>query len=202
MVDDSLADSAKDQKFKAVAAASLELLALHGPKGINVSRIAAKAKVSRAWIYKYIGSSQDALLEFATECIGQFYAPLETGFSGRTLEAWAKDEMMRLDQNLKALEAYPWILALYFRYKGTPTPVGRAIDKVEVRFLEKKIQQLQSALGTSPQKAQLFAEWMLAFKWALAHRWQAGGLGKKYKKKDWDEELHSLFLVIGRWERG
>jgi AcrR family transcriptional regulator len=195
-------DGSKDKKYQAVAAASLELLALHGARGVSVSRIAKLAKVSRAWIYKYIGSGRDELLEYATECMGQFYAPLTKGFDGRSLEAWVNDEMLRLDQNLTALEAYPWIVPLYFRFKGTPTPVGRAIDKIEAQFLIKKVEQLKGALGTPAKNAELFAEWMLAFKWALAHRWSAGGLSKKYRRKDWDEELRSLFLVIGRWERG
>ena len=121
-------------KQNIVAEKILILLAQQGTQAVTHAKLARAAKVSRPWLYKYIGSSKNDLLEFAVAFFGRIYAELDCSISVRTPKQWVEEQMRGFNQQMDDSTKYPWILAIYFRFSGQRDIVGRAIAVIEKKY--------------------------------------------------------------------
>lgn len=71
----------KEERFRRVCEAVLATLLRGGPDALAVSTLARKAGVSRAWIYKYVGADQDALLEAAAHVVGDAFIDRDRSYT-------------------------------------------------------------------------------------------------------------------------
>ena len=170
--------NSKEEKTVRVAAATLNIILQNGLRAVTPSRVARSAEVSRPWIYKYIGGDAEDLVKCGVEYFGKVYSRIDENFADITPDAWIADEVKAFKLSLATHDQYPWIVPIYFRFKGSPTPIGKAIEKIESAYLVKKQKQLKKALNLTDKQARSWAEFTTSFKLSLTHRCQFGDLRK------------------------
>lgn len=170
------AKSGKEEKMFMVAQATLKILNQHGLSGVSFARVARAAGVSRAWLYKYIGGSDQELVDFTIDTFGTMWGRLDRPDLHGDEMQWQQGIMERfshfLDSNLK----YPWILPIYFRYRGTKTILGDRIVLIEQKYLKRQVGELQKSFQLSPAQARLTADVLLGIRLGLAYQWMSGDL--------------------------
>lgn len=159
----------KTEKFKFLAETILKLLASHGESAIKVSRLARATKVSRAWIYKYVGAGHQDLMNLAvhrlTEILRASVAEVPT-----TPEEWVHSRVTYTRKFMNMMIEHPYVVSLFYRYRGSPTYYGKLIDEVELEFIRASSPRTQAALGVSENKAIFFAKTFTTIRFALAHQ--------------------------------
>ncbi len=102
--------------------------------------------------------------------------------------------MTRMFQNTKD---YPWFIPVYFKYRGSPTPLGAAIGEVEQDYIARQAQLFERVFRFPHARAIVAAEVLTSFRMGLAFSWQHGELGKKADQTDvlvaLDHWIHELF---------
>ncbi len=130
--------SSKEEKYHRVYEECLKLIHENGLRSVNHSSVARKARVSRPWIYKYMGDSRDDLISSAVKYFGTEF----TKFSLRKIEITGPKAMLRAMwegtwNNLEFASQYPFIIALYVRFAGTDNILGQTIDEIETLYLRR-----------------------------------------------------------------
>lgn len=166
----------KSRKGAAVAECVARLLSKHGFAGITHARVARASGVSRAWLYKYVGTSRDDLIRFATVHFGDVLAEFHERPRTTSAEVWIEDTLDGVRALLKHADEHPWVLPLYYQYQGSETALGEAIAEVERAYLETTLVEVRRALGLSASSARWVAEVLLTLRMAFAHRHQRTGL--------------------------
>jgi len=187
----------KSQKVRRVAAATLNIIWQSGIRSLNPTRVARSAKVSRPWIYKYIGGSKEALMASSIDFFGRMYANIDRIQSDEDSDSWMKREMEDLKKNFRLAEECPFLLPVYYHFKGSKTTLGAGIDKVESEYLKRKAQQIKRIVGTSEASSKLIAELMMTYKLATVHRWQTGELKKIMSEEELSQRLMKLLEFVG-----
>lgn len=155
MADRDLEKQAKFERFEEVA---LRVIAERGLHGLNVSYIATKAGLSRAWIYKYVGRERNKLIKAAAMGFGRRFARLDqVKIDGQTkedqLRAWREGAQLSLDFGRK----FPWGTELYFAHIGKSNPLGQAIQEVTAQHLQLDEAKFQKVFGKSKEEARRLA---------------------------------------------
>jgi AcrR family transcriptional regulator len=166
----------KSDKVVRLAEAVLKLVAQSGTDGLTVTRLSRAAGVSRSWIYKY-GGTQEELLAFTTDHFGKIFTSLERSSGQVSTEA----EGRRLTTEnfgtlLEHTARQPLVVLLYFRFRGTPTPIGKRIDRIEELQATQEVAQLQVLYKISQAQARRAAELIGSTRMGLAHAWAYGDL--------------------------
>ncbi|MGE0616121.1 MAG: TetR/AcrR family transcriptional regulator [Bacteriovoracia bacterium] len=182
----------KSEKMIHVAQCTLSIIQVHGTEGVNHSRLARSAGVSRAWLYKYFGSSREALIEFAIDYFGKLFAEMEHERGLRGAREWVAETKQGLDRMLRDTARYPWLIPIYFRYKGTSSPMGRCIARLEKLYFEKHSRELMSVFKSDREKAYLLSQVLTSFRMGLAQAWQTGGFGTK-------NDPEQILEYVGQW---
>lgn len=181
----------KEDKQFAVSAAILEVIEKDGLTGVTHSKVSRKSKVSRAWIYEYIGKEKTALIEFAAEVFASHFARTKLTDLPKTkeeLESRLKDGM---DFLFNSVELSPVIIKLYFRFRGTDNPIGQVIQKYEKQWLGSASKTLVQLLGMPQEQALMLVELMLTLRLGFAHR-----LATSSKPKESRERAQKIFSYI------
>lgn len=160
----------KESKQLSVSIAILEIIEKEGLLGVTHSKVARKSKVSRAWIYEYIGREKSALIEFAAEVFA--------GHIARVKIVELPKSKLELEDRLKtgvhflfdAMEVNPLIIKLYFRFRGAANPVGKVIEKYEKQWLEGASKTLVDILNFSTEQAKILAEVILTLRLGFGHK--------------------------------
>lgn len=150
-------ETPKQEKFRLVEESVLESVTKLG-RSIKISRVAEKAKVSRAWIYKYFGDAPDEIILESIRQAGRRFAELD-----RTAEFQSVDQLLAHYRQIILLiledaEKYPWIPELYFRFFGSPCGIGNALGSIEAEFsenLKRHCQQLGLAIESSQELSKI-----------------------------------------------
>mgnify|MGYP003393704409 CR=1 FL=1 len=140
---------------------------------LNVNQLAAQLGVSRPWVYKYFGSSTEAMFLTAIDAIAPMLTELGKPTDDiKTKRDWAKSFLKGLDQTLQEVEAYPDLFRFYFACHVQPTIYLDRIRHHEGLFLEHKtIPPLKSIFGLSYLEARNFAEMLMATRMGLVLKW-------------------------------
>lgn len=186
----------KIEKVKRVAAATLNIIWQNGIRYLSPTRVARSAKVSRPWIYKYIGGSKEALMASAVDYFGRLFSRIDQSTEAKGVEGWMNDEMRDLQKNFALSKECPWILPLYYHFKGSQNVIGRGIEKIEAEYLDRKAVQLRKVIGVSPATSRLVAELMATYKLATVHRWQTGELQKLMSQEELTQRLRLLLEFV------
>jgi DNA-binding transcriptional regulator YbjK len=160
----------KEDKQLAVSVAVLEVIERDGLLGVTHSKVSRKSKVSRAWIYEYIGKEKGALIEFAAEVFASHFARAKMTDLPKTkaeLECRLKEG---IDFLFDSVELSPVIIKLYFRFRGTSSPLGQVINKYEKHWLKDASKTLIEVLGMSDEQASILAELILTLRLGFGHR--------------------------------
>lgn len=186
----------KAEKVKRVSAATLSIIWQSGIRSLNPTQVSRSAKVSRPWIYKYVGGSKEDLMSSAVNFFGRLYSNIDRPNGELDSTAWMNQEMEDLKRNFRLAEECPWLLPLYYHFKGSQNTLGRGIDKIEAEYLKKKAQQLKKVAGTSEVSSVLIAELMMTYKLATVHRWQTGELKKTINEEELAQRLIKLLEFV------
>jgi AcrR family transcriptional regulator len=182
--------TSKEEKFHAVSVALASLLNTVGPNKITLSQVAKKAKVSRAWIYKYIGAENEDLIRFAIEHIGREVTQKDLNEVVNSKEELVQSITRGIGRMFQNTAEYPWLIPVYYKYRGTDTAPGKLIDAVEQAYVNRQAQQIKKHFNSySAEQAMIASEILTATRMGLAFTWQRGELNKKASK---DQVLASL----------
>ena len=162
-------DNLKVEKMKQVAQKTLFLCERNGLDAVTISRVSQLSKVSRPWIYKYIGGTKDKLLAFAFDHFGNEFAMLDSRPSPKNSPEWLTTINAGFDHLLEIGKKNPWALPLYFRYKGHEGIIGSKVRDIEAKFIDKSATEMQKSLGLSKSAAQKQARLLNSIRLALAH---------------------------------
>lgn len=177
--------TSKEEKFHSVSVALASILNKLGPNKITVTQVAKKASVSRAWIYKYVGSDTEDLIRFAIEHLGKDVTERDLTEVIRNRKDLVKSVSSGIERMFQKTNEYPWLIPVYYKYRGTDTAPGRFIDSVEQAYVNRQAKRLmQHFKGYDADKAMIAAEILTATRMGLAFAWQRGELRKKASKND------------------
>lgn len=184
----------KQQKLDRVAKSVLSIVVRFGFENLSPSRLARAAGVSRPWVYKYIGGSKEALSEFAIEYFGKLLVRLDARSNKpASVEFFRDDEIARLQNALGFSEAHSEVIQVYYRFKGTPTSLGKAIEKVETEYRQAKIFQIKETFKVSELEAEIYTEILVSLKMGLCHKWVSGDLKGKVSREDYLKVVGNTF---------
>ncbi|MEQ1565101.1 MAG: hypothetical protein ABMA64_05645 [Myxococcota bacterium] len=117
-------ESEKESRFHRVAWSVAVSLLRGGPESLRVAEVARRARVSRPWIYKYLGKDRTSLLTFTVGLYARaFAAPVEGELA--SLDRLAAGTRKGLDDVLTA----PWCVLVYMRYRHAKGALGDAIRR-------------------------------------------------------------------------
>lgn len=163
----------KDEKILSVGLLLLSELTSYDEVKLNISTIAKKAGVSRAWVYKYFGNSQDEIVLSAIDSVAPQLTELGKQLDkvqGKT--EWARQYLKGLNQTLLEVEQYPALFRFYFICHLHGGPYLERIRLHEGLFVEHRvIPQLKAAFELSYPEARQFAEMLMAMRMGLVLKW-------------------------------
>lgn len=162
--------SSKEIKQLAVSVAILEIIESDGLLGVTHSKVARKSKVSRAWIYEYIGKEKNSLIEFGADVFAAHLSRVALTAIPKTKEELKKQIEDGEKFLFDSVEQNPVIIKLYFRFRGTTNPVGKMIQKYETQWLKSAAKSVVEVLDLSPDSATLLVESILTLRLGFAHR--------------------------------
>lgn len=138
----SVRKTTKEDKQLSVSIAILEVIERDGILGVTHSKVSRKAKVSRAWIYEYIGKEKSALIEYAAEVFASHFTRakmIDLPTSKAELESRLKEGTNFL---FTSIALNPVVIKLYFRFRGSDNSIGKVIQKYEKQWLKAPLKLL------------------------------------------------------------
>ncbi len=169
----------KQAKFQAVAEAVFTILIRGGIENMTHTRVAEVSKVSRAWVYKYIGKTSEELIAFSLDAIGKEFAKVGVLLSQQSADDVRSSLFNGTFRMLRDSQKNPALMALYSRYAGTLNPVGRKIAELEEEYMTAVRQQLVQYFGLPADEAVIVAEVLHGMRMGLAVRYSFHGLKDK-----------------------
>ncbi len=191
----SASRNTKEDKQVAVSAAILEVVERDGLLGVTHSKVAHRSKVSRAWIYEYVGKEKSALIEFAADVFAGHIARVKLTTFPKTKAELGKQLREGVDFLFDSVELNPVVIKLYFRFRGTPNPIGKVILKYEKQWLTGASKTAAEILHLPADQAVLIAELVLTLRLGFAHRIATSvdpADARKQAQKTFDL-IHSIF---------
>jgi len=182
----------KTDKMERVASATLQLILEQGLSELTFSKLSRKAGVSRPWLYEYIGATKESLVEYAVDHFGKQYARLDNRPRASSAKEWLPQVLLRTDELLDDSLAYPWVIPLYYRYRGTVNPLGKRIKLLEERYLKSMTEEIKQALQVRNETARVLAETLMAVRLGLAYHWVFSDFRKHSRKEDLLAIVHSV----------
>lgn len=185
----------KQQKLDRVAKSILSIVARFGFESLTPSRLARATGVSRPWVYKYIGGSKEDLSSFAIDHFGKLFTKLDGGTKPASIEFFQEDEIQRTEKSLEFAIDNPEIIQIYYRFKGTPTIMGKAIEKIEKEYRKSKEFQIMETFNIDKTQAKIFTDILKSFKMSLCHQLISGST-TAYSKEEFSKAVRSLFEIF------
>ena len=181
----------KESKQLAVSVAILEIIESDGLLGVTHSKVSRKSKVSRAWIYEYIGKEKAALIEYGADVFAGHISRVNLTELPKTKEELQKRIKEGVGFLFDSVEMNPVIIKLFFRFRGTSNTVGKVIQKHEKQWLTSATKTLTDVMGLPADQAALVAELILTLRLGFAHR-----IATSSNTRQARERAESLFNVI------
>lgn len=183
----------KQEKLARVAKSIMGIVVRFGMDSLTPSRLARAAGVSRPWVYKYIGGSKEALSNFAVDHFGQLLTQLDSGSKPASVDFFETDEIRRLENALDLIDQNPEVIQIYFRFKGSPSIMGTAIDKIEEQYRQSKVHQIKETFDLSDKEALVYTEILKTLKMGLYHQWLTGPLRENLSRQEYVEIVSKSF---------
>lgn len=110
--------TSKELRFLAVVVSALELITESGLQNFSISTLARKSKISRPWIYQYIGRTKSEVINVTIHHWGQYFSQTGTYAQPSNLE----ELKQRIEQGnefvFKTAIDFPVVIRAYFKFKG------------------------------------------------------------------------------------
>ena len=135
-------DTDKEARFHAVSEAVVRSLLRGGPDDLRYATIARNAGVSRAWLYKYFGKDTSELLHFAARLFGEAFVDLDRPIEADDAEAWREEVVANTLRGFADVEAHPWTMQLYFRYRHDRGVLGQSLRDLRQRHRDKFVAEM------------------------------------------------------------
>lgn len=143
--DDSLNDGLKDgkeTKFEQTAVAVFRVLNSKGNLKLNPSSVSRFAGVSRAWLYKYIGSSQSDLISFLLDYFGNDIGkPIQV--DGTDERAWRIKFKKGTTKFLAEVRTYPFLIPFFIGRRYGDGIISEKLARIEEVY-EREILKMSS----------------------------------------------------------
>ncbi len=185
----------KQQKLDRVAKSILSIVARFGFESLTPSRLARATGVSRPWVYKYIGGSKEELSSFAIDHFGKLFTQLDGATKPTSVEFFQDDEIKRTEKTLAFAIENPEIIQIYFRFKGTPTVMGKAIEKIEREYRKHKEFQIQETFKIGKTEAKVYTDILKSFKMSLCHQLISGST-TAYSYEEFGKTVKDIFEIF------
>ncbi|MCA9755344.1 MAG: TetR/AcrR family transcriptional regulator [Candidatus Eisenbacteria bacterium] len=185
----------KSEKVEAVAEWTLRIIDAHGLDGVSIARVARAASVSRPWMYKYVGRGKEELIEVAVRRFGMLISGLDRRPRLDSRENWVHDTMANTQRLFLNSRERPWMLRLYYRFKGTHTVLGEVIADLESRYLGAHTREIAEVWGMPEEESRILAESLMAARLGMAHRYQ-------YREEVEEDDRGRFFALLRRWLSG
>lgn len=163
----------KEQKLELTSLLIAEEHVTNFPKSINVKKIADLAGVSRAWIYKYFGASDQDIICTAIDCVVSQITELTLPTNEIPSRAeWVKEFISGLEKTMKEVETYPVIFRFYLLSTVYQDKFFERFKLHETLFLEgRAIPLLRKSLKLSLAEARSMAEMLHSLRLGVALTW-------------------------------
>lgn len=185
----------KENKQLAVSLAILEVIEKEGLLGVTHSKVSRKSKVSRAWIYEYIGKEKNALIEYGADVFAGHIARVKL----KDLPTSQEELALQLKEATQFLfdetELNPIIVKLYFKFRGTSNEVGKVIQKYERDWLQGAVKTLTAVQCLPVDQATLLAELVLTLRLGFAHRIATSSSSKKARENA-ERTLDLIYMIL------
>ncbi len=188
-----MAERSKAQKIDLVHHRLLELIAERGIENVGIAELSRRAKVSRSWIYKFLGNNRGALIHQAALSFGRSFATQDV----QTVQPRNKSELVALlregsEKVFSDTARNPWIPIMYFRHWGLHDPIGLVIDQLEATYIRTLTGWLEKILSFKSAKANARARMLLQYRMALAYKWCRRPNVKSRALEESDEMLEAV----------
>jgi AcrR family transcriptional regulator len=183
-------DGEKAERFARVAQAVVTVLLRTGPTGLTYARVARRAGVSRAWLYKYFDKDRDALIEHAIASFGQAFAGVAESPSA---DLPFRERVLRgTRQGLDDALAAPWVLEVWYRYRHSEHPLGDAVRGVLKTHVAEFAATVPPSVAATARARERFATVFAAARLGVFHQW----LDADFRSRHTAEEV---VADIARW---
>jgi AcrR family transcriptional regulator len=168
----------KEEKFQAIIATAFVLVEQRGIKGISISLLSQRSKISRGWIYKYVAKDIDGVLRFCLKAYAEEFARFTELVSCTTKEE-LKSSILSFTEGMinKVLESQS-ILSIYFGHILTDNLIGEVVRETDQRYLNHIAQNFETVFKDDRLIAMTNAE--------IFHSMRMGGLLLFLKNKEQD----------------
>ena len=164
--------ASKQERFDAFAVATLRWIEAHGLARMNLTQISKRSGVSRAWIYKYIGSSQnDWILHDVRHfgaALGRFDSEPQYGIKGLSRDEWLANSRHSWMAMARLGRQVAWLLPLYFQYRNRKSGIAEPIRELEARVDARHARELAQVFGLDRPTARSMAELLTGLRSSLA----------------------------------
>lgn len=159
----------KSAKYDAVANAVLTIVHVQGVPAVTHAAASRHAKVSRAWLYKYVGGTREDLVRHAAHHLGQLFTDHGPALTTLDREGWFGELRGRFMRLVDLAERYPNVPRVYFRYRGTQGTLGILLERVAEANRMRERDELVAIFGLDPTVAEKASEVLSALRMSLAH---------------------------------
>lgn len=143
---------------------------------LNIAHLAKKCEVSRAWIYKNFGATNEKIILTAIDILAPSLTasirPMDV-WKTQSKSVWMVEFMQSLELTLEQVEADPSIFQFYINHRLQPTAIGQHLAHHESRFISHVVRR---HVELSDQKLDIkattvMAEYLAAIRTGLIFKW-------------------------------
>jgi AcrR family transcriptional regulator len=125
----------KEEVYKAVLNAAIELDIQLGHLAWTYTQLAKRSKISRTLIYYYFGKDKINILKEACLLFGEELA----GLSSERMDAWKEGRIdLGLQKTRELFKDYPYLVPFYFLYRTLDNEIGELIRRYEEEGYKKR----------------------------------------------------------------
>jgi AcrR family transcriptional regulator len=192
---------ARDRREQLLATAAV-LLRRHGTDGLELTRLAAEAGVSRPIVYRFFPSRQALIIgvleDLESELAARFAAIARRPFPEDIGDA----TRLFIDAVCDAIEVKgvgPWEL---LGSKGPDPVVARLARKIHERLLAPWVRNVAEVLGVDVREAETVSRMLVAAARAVLEQWYAGAISREAAVRDATRGVSGLLAAFARSDRG
>lgn len=163
----------KNEKIQLVSLLIIRAYLENPARKLNIKLIAEKAGVSRPWVYKNFGASQEAIILTCIDSVSSDFTEISTTLPTiNSKDDWYKLFAAGLHQTLKEVEDYPEIYRFYVHTRIYPGPFSERFQYHEDLFLERRfIPGLMKAFKINLSEAKQLASIIHSFRMGISLMW-------------------------------
>ncbi len=174
----------KEKKYIRVAESILNLLLVGGIPAVTHARVSRSAKVSRAWLYKYVGAKRGDLIVYAIDHFGKIFIEIgRENLSVATKREYFKNTLSTTSRMLDHSVQYPWIIPIYFHFRNSKSIVGERIRHIVDMYMNAHAAEISKHYKLSKAQARTAAEAFTGMRMGLAYSYLVNQMDKKVDKR-------------------